>query len=328
MSYKTKAYRKTNTGFELVTRDYISSLDYEQQVIFRDTNKPFYLVPSNDGPELTYNIKNRTFSFYPSFTGNYYASNEESATHKYCIEEISKLNKLKIKSKNNFGDIKKGEYINFSFNYIFPEIILPIGDNWIKPDLLIYFREPYDLALKWNRVLAVEIVVSHDLNGEKLQLMQDSKIPILRIKANKKWGRQKEGNMSEQKKEGLKNWIKNSFQKGYSADILLDSKSKAYLENKVIHKLKAKNDDLIEKLENSNEYVTQLETNKSNLEKRLKNSNNSVDIYKTKLNERVEEIENLKIELKNTLKNKKRFTNLSAILLGIILIISLIIHLK
>lgn len=332
MSYKTKAYRKVKNGFELITRDYICSLAYEDQIIFRDTNKPFYLVASEDGPELTYNTKNRTFSFYPSFTGKYYASNEESATHKYCIEEISKFNNLKIKSKNSFGNVAKGEYVNFSFNYIFPEIILPIGDNWIKPDLLVYFREPYDLALKWNRILAIEIVVSHDLNGEKLKLMKDYKIPVLRIKANKKWGRQKEENMSNQKKEELKNWIKNSFQKGYSAEVLLDSKSKAYLENKVIRKLEDKNSLLTQKLEKSSEYISRLENEKSIFEDKLSNTRFNSNIYKTKFNDKTEEVKKIKINLKNILdfnkRLKKRLTNLSVVSLGIISCMLLIIYLK
>lgn len=332
MLYKTKAYRKTKTGFELITRDYICSLKHEEQVIFRDTNKPFYLNASNDGPELTYNTKNRTFSFYPCFKGKYYGRNEESATHKYCIEIISKLNSLKIKSKSSIGKIRKGEIINFTFNYIFPEIMLSIGDNWIKPDLLIYFRKPYDLALRWNRILAIEIVVSHDLNGEKLQLMKDCKIPILRIKANKKWGREKEINMSEQKKQELKKWIQNSFKKGYTAEILLDSKSKAYLENEVVAKLEAENSGLTEALENAFVHNTQLKKKKLSIENRLVDSEKSNDTLKNNLGNKVEETKKLKLELEklsNSKNNfKRRFNILSIALLGMIFVLLLIINLK
>jgi hypothetical protein len=339
MSYKTKAFRKTLNGYEPVSRDFISSMKKVDQIIYRDTNKPFYLEPSDDGPKLTYNTANRTFSFYPKYIGKFYGNNEESATHKYCIEELSKLNELKI----NIGKGKKEQIIEFSFNYIFPEIILPIGENWVKPDLLIFLRKPYDLALKWNRVLAVEIVVTHDLDGAKLNLMRENKIPILRIKANKKWGKEKEENMSEQKKEELRNWIKNSFKKGYTADLLLDSKSKAYLENEVINELDFKNKNLTKEIEKTNIHNSQLKDRILNLEREIidvKNKNNNIkSSFKNKneeLNERIDtKTQELKLNeneykklLESKEKLKKRFTNLSVILLVIILITSLIIYLK
>lgn len=249
MAYKTKAYRKTKNGYELISRDYFCSLDTADQRIFRDNNKPFYLEPSDLSPKLTYNIKNRTYSFYPTFDDSkFFGSNEESYTHTCCIEELAKLKELPIKIDKPFADKRTGELVTFSFNYAFPEIILHVGEYYIKPDLLLYLREPSDLALRWNRLLAIEVVVSHDVNGEKLELMKNAKIPILRIKANKKWGRKKDYEMTEDKKDELRNWIKNSFKKGFSGDLLLDVKSKAILENRTIQQLEVKRDELLFKI--------------------------------------------------------------------------------
>lgn len=328
MSYKTKAFRKTLSGYEPVSRNFISSMTKVEQKIYREENKPFYLEPSDDGPKLTYNIPNRTFSFYPRYIGKFYGNNEESATHKYCIEELARLNNLKI----NIGNNKKEQIIEFSFNYIFPKIILPVGESWVRPDLLIYLRKPYDLALRWNRILAVEIVVTHDLDGGKLKLMKENKIPILRIKANKKWGKEKEVNMSEQKREELRNWIKNSFKKGYTADLLLDSKSQAYLENEVINELDIKNKELTEKLVINNNYTSQLEDIIPNLESEIinvKKSNNDIKLRFKKKSEELDIIANdFNQLLESKQKLKKRFTNLSFILLIMIVITLLIIYLK
>lgn len=325
MSYKTKAYKKTENGYELVTRKYISSLNDTEKTIFIDTHKPFFLTPEDDGLHLTFNKRQKTFRFYPNFEHRYLGSNEESATHKYCVEEISKLKELPLKLK------KDKKTITLTFNYSFSEIVLPIGDHYIKPDLLLYIREPNELALKWNIIVALEIVVSHDLDGKKLQLYKEYKIPVIRIKANKKWGRKKEDEMSPAKKIELRNWIKNTFKKGYTADLLLDPKSKDYLENATIENLESKIEQITTQKKKVTTDLKKIDKLSVNLKKRNRNLFSKVENYSAenrkllgKISENETKIYHLKNNLEEQIKIKIKFQKLFLATIILLILITII----
>ena len=330
MLRKTRGYRKKENGYELVTSNYISSLSEADQIIFRDKHRPFYLEPSDDGPRMTYNTKNRTFSFYGTHDDKYFGSHEESATHRYCIEELANLNELLIISKNDFPNRKKGDVLKFSFNYAFSEIVLQIGETYIKPDLLLYIREPYDLGLRWNRLLAIEVVVSHGLDGKKLELMRSAKIPVLRIRANKKWGRKKEDEMNDKEKSELRTWIKNSFKKGYSADLLLDSKSKVYLENKTINILESEKNELQAVVEKYSMTISKLSSKNAHLisqNNSLISAGNKYSDRFSKIEHELHEVRNINLQLASSKRRiKKCFLNTVIILVSVILIESFIIY--
>ncbi len=282
------------------------------------------MEPSDDGPKLTYNTANKTFSFYPQFDeARYFGTKEESVTHRYCIEEISKLGKITIKSNNDFATRMGGNLITFSYKYCFPEIILQIGDNYIKPDILLYLRGPSDLALRWNRLLAVEVVVSHDLNGEKLKLMEKAKIPVLRIKANKKWGRKKEDEMSDKEKHDLRNWIKNTFKKKYTGDFLLDPKSKALLENKTIQMLELEKTEMAVQGNTYQKQIQELEVRNKKLKERNQELLLGVQKQQTAFENQARKVNSLEVENKRTTKKAKSMKKTYSYALIVLLVVAL-----
>ena len=316
MAYKTVGYYKTKEGFTKVHRDEICQLKIEDQVIFRDDKKPFYLEPSDDGPRMTYNTKNRTFSFLGIKDSSFIGSNEESATHKYCIEEISKLEHLRVW----VGPKDERRPVDFKFNYIFSEIVLPVGGKLIKPDLLIYLREPYDLALKWNRILAVEIVVTHKFNGEKLELMKRYKIPILRIKVGRKWGTDKIKDMSEAKKEILRKKIKEAFRKGHSADFLLDQKYKAYLENHALQESLKENSMMQNIMRKYKTSITQKGDQITSLKSELETSNDTIKHFREELKKTNYQATELKRQISEVKQRKLNMQKYLAFSIGLLII--------
>ena len=218
----------------------------------RELYKPFYFTPYESEPYFTIDSVRKNFRLYPKHKHyGVYTSSEESATHKYCIREICKLNTLKIKLKNSIPNYTKGSIINFEFNYALPEFEITMGEKTVvRPDIVLFLRVPADLAIYFKRIVFVEIVVTHNID-EKIRIYDKARVPVLRIKANPKWGKKSEFEMSQTKKEELQTWIRNSFKQTYSADLLLPKEHQIILENEVVEKAEAEKKLLKQELDNA-----------------------------------------------------------------------------
>lgn len=223
----------------------------------REQYKPFYLTPYESEPHFTIDSVRKNFRLYPTHKNfGVYTSSEESATHKYCIDAISSQNYLQVQLKNNIPNYPKGSIVKFEFNYALPEFVIPMGDNTvIRPDIVLFLRSPADLAIYFKRILAIEIVVAHNID-EKIRIYDKAQVAVLRIKANRKWGKKNESEMSKNEKEELKDWIRRSFKQTYSADLLLPKEHQIILENKVIEKAEEEKRELKEQLHDA---LSQLE---------------------------------------------------------------------
>ncbi len=218
----------------------------------RELYKPFYFTPYESEPYFTIDSVRKNFRLFPTHKHyGVYTSSEESATHKYCVHEISKLNTLQIKLKNEIPNYPKGSIVNFEFNYALPEFEIKMGDEVVvRPDVVLFLKAPADLAIYFKRILFVEVVVTHNID-EKIKIYDKARIPVLRIKANKKWGKKPEYEMSETKKEELQRWIRNSFKNTYSADLLLPTEHQIILENKVIENAEIEKETLKKQIKNT-----------------------------------------------------------------------------
>ena len=293
---KTRAWIHKNDEWKEISVYEIAKIDntnYRRQQFIDSTD--FYLNPYFDSTRLFFSggrLKKWHFRFPTSFSkAKYYASSNESFTHKCCKKVI--INELNNRLQLSLKDESTKEITNplFTWNYAFEEFNLKIEDKTIVPDILIFLRSPAYLAYKWNRLLAIEIFVEGDTkkNGRKLEILDKYKIPTIQIKANPKWGKENENNMSKEKKEKLEKWIKNSFKKGdYGADLLINTRSIKHFESEIVKE----NDVLQDELK---DYESKLEDESGNLKKakekikRLNDSNVILREEKERIEKKIED---------------------------------------
>lgn len=282
MAKTNKVYYKNSHG------DFITY--YSKQLKFstkddlehtRELYKPFYLTPFESEPHFTIDSVRKNFRLYPKHKHyGIYTSSEESATHKYCIQEISNLNSIQIELKNSIPNYPKGSIVKFEFNYAIPEFVIPMGDKTIiRPDIVLFLRAPADLAIYFKRILAIEIVVTHNID-EKIRIYDKAQVPVLRIRANRKWGKKNESEMSQNEKDELKTWIRRSFKQTYSADLLLPKEHKILLENEVV-----------KKAESEKEFLKQKLLNELSINQKLKDDINRRDNVVYKLEESIRDVQ-------------------------------------
>lgn len=306
--------QKTKSFLKIYSKDILPLKEADRRSLI-DELKPFYFEKSLHSLKMNFNAYQKTFRFNSKKNENhFFGSNEDTISHNYSKDEIEKLTSISLRPKEKFLIYNEGEKINFKYNYAFQEITLNINENFIRPDVLLYIKEPYYLAYKWNRMLAIEVRAHHKVEGKKIDLLKKGKIATIEIKLKKKWKILKEELMSSSEKQNLKNHIKNTFKSGYYADFLiskfdqqekLEKKAIVELEN-IILKLKSDIESInyeknklqdqrklllkeIESLKKEDEYNCKLILTKNKDIERFQNENkelfNENKIYEKKLNE-------------------------------------------
>lgn len=111
--------------------------------------------------------------------GNNEGGDNESISHSTAMLVLSKLEEIKfIIGKNSYQ-------LKFSQFLIEPRLQFENGKVYY-PDLIGYFSSECDLAEKWNGKVAIEIVVKHKCEPQKIKDFVEHNIPIIEVSISEK----------------------------------------------------------------------------------------------------------------------------------------------
>ena len=144
----------------------MSELEYKK---FKELNFPLYLRKDRNSYKLTFNQLQKTFRFYPGqIPEGKNGSSGLTISHLLAQEVIADLRTLNLKlTDKRFKPYKKEDF-TIEADQIFEEIRTTANDNEYIVDLLVLFSKPAWLALKWNRILILEVFVTNELRGQKI----------------------------------------------------------------------------------------------------------------------------------------------------------------
>ncbi len=308
---KLRAYNQTNEGWEIVNRwDLIkmSQVEYDK---FKELNFPLYLKKNKESYKLTFNRGQKTFRFYPGeIPDDKKGSPGLTISHQIAQEVISDLRTLNLKlTDKRFKPYKKVDF-RIEVDQIFEEFRTTANDNEYIVDLLIVFSKPEWLALKWNRTLALEVFVTHDVEGKKIIDFEKKRVSLAEIVIGSKLKLKKSAaEVTETEENELRQVMKHAFNKQIFGDLLVDTTSTKYLENATIQELLAKNSSLDKRIQGIQGQMNEMVSRSKLKEEHISKLNTIVKRIESQLREKVKKNAQLQKEL-NGWMNKSKFQRL------------------
>lgn len=125
-------------------------------------------------------VKNGFFKYIENMKGgNNGDGDNETISHSIAILVLSELKKIKfVIGQNSFQ-------LNFSQFLIEPRLQFENGKVYY-PDLIGYFSSECDLAEKWNGKVAIEVVVKHKCEPQKIKDFREHNIPLIEVNISEK----------------------------------------------------------------------------------------------------------------------------------------------
>lgn len=302
---KLRAYRYDNGTWHVVTRwDLLklSEVDFEK---YRTSHFPFlYFQKSLDSPRLTFNKGQKTFRFLPK-AGEKDSENQKGMTisHILAQEVLSEMETFKF----SLMDKRKKPYKRREIEIKVDQTLIEksVLDGKYIVDLLVFFSSPPELALKWNRCFAIEIMVTNAVDGNKMTDFENAKLPLIEVELGEQLVFKKSAMETTEKEENeLRDYITNSFRKSIRGYIFVDTSSDKYLENEAIISLQ----NIIERLSlgsiESDKTIKSLHEEKTKIEANTDQLNKIIQEHRQindKLNKEIEKERDTVSRLKNEL---------------------------
>lgn len=255
----------------------MSELEYKK---FKELNFPLYLRKDRNSYKLTFNQLQKTFRFYPGqIPEGKNGSSGLTISHLLAQEVIADLRTLNLKlTDKRFKPYKKVDF-TIEADQIFEEIRTTANDNEYIVDLLVLFSKPAWLALKWNRILILEVFVTNELRGQKIIDFEKKGLSMAEVVIGSKLKIKKRASEVSEDEEGqIRNIMKRAFSKQIYGDLWIDTSTTKYLENEAIkeyqeqisvlkqniqngeHKVNVLNNDLEQKDQQLREVIKKLKT--------------------------------------------------------------------
>ena len=296
---KLRAYNYKDGEWETISRWQLARLSELEYKKFKENNFPLYIRKDTSSFRLTYNQKQKTFRFYPGeVPENKKGSNGLTIAHQIAQEVISDLRLLNLKlTDKRFKPYKKVEF-KIEADQIFQEFRTTANDSEYIVDLMIVFSKPAWLAIKWNRILILEVYVTNDVRGRKIIDFEKKGLSLAEVVIGSKFKSNKSASkVTESEEEELRQRMKYAFTKQIFGDLWIDTSTSKYLENQA---LQERDDEILiirKSLENSQNEINSLNQALEQKERQVKSlSRNFREIESTFQREIVEK-KSLKKEL-------------------------------
>ncbi len=258
---KLRAYNYRNGEWETVNRWSLIKMSQVEYDKFKELYFPLYLKKSKESYKLTFNRGQKTFRFYPGeLPDDKKGSSGLTISHQIAQEVISDLRILNLKlTDKRFKPYKKVD-IEIEADQIFEEFRTTANDNKYVVDLLIVFSKPESLALKWNRVLILEVFVTNDVREKKIIDFEKKGVLLAEVVIGSKLKVKKGASEVTEKEEAeLRQIMTHAFKKQIFGDLLIDTTSTKYLENATINELETKVSSLEGKIKNLQGQMYEME---------------------------------------------------------------------
>ncbi|MDO6492440.1 MULTISPECIES: hypothetical protein [unclassified Cellulophaga] len=300
---------------------YLMDLDDVDYRVWKSKyEKQIHVNRNKLSPLVYFNRGHRTYSYYSKNEGEKNSNNSPITLSHLLREKVISEKKEALFSFSN-EKMNKNDKVKYPFQFKFKQIqIVPeIEHNGEKrrPDIVIEFDEPADLALKWNHKLYIEVVEKNEVHGDKIEFYRSftDGIGVIEIPYSKDFdifkGRSFKS-ISKVEAQSLERKITNYFNKSIWADVIVDIASSKYInfqnENQVLLEKK--------KLETEN---LELKAKIKSLTKRtgiLKSEFDRVKNEKILLTNKIEHLDRLMIDSNKTtnqLKSKIKGWNNSSV---------------
>ncbi|PIT46246.1 hypothetical protein [Snodgrassella alvi] len=141
----------------------------------------FYSTQTNESNRSRMTpVKNGFFKYTENMKGgNNQNGDNESISHSVAISVLSELKKIK------FVIGQECYHLNFSHFQEGPRLQFENG-HFYFPDLIGYFDSECELASKWNGKVAIEVVVNHKCEPQKIKDFFNHNIPIIEVYISEK----------------------------------------------------------------------------------------------------------------------------------------------
>lgn len=308
---KLSAYRIIDGEWESVNRWKLVKLPDTEYRKFKEKYFPLYLYKSEESPRLTFNRSQKTFRFLPNQgLGEWHSSSGMRVEHQLAQEVISNLRYLHLKVRDKRTRPYKDIEYDIEVDNAILEQKLDIDKNRYFIDILIFFSKPYELSLKWNGVLALEIYVTKSTHGQKIIDFEKKKVPLIEVYIGPKLRLNKAAkDTSEIEEENLRKVLENVFRKQIFGSLHVSPTSNRYKENKVIKEYSDRINEFNSEQEKLRESYMMILNEKKNLTISLirqQNNNHEKDYLINTLREEIKE----KNDIINSMNNKPFFRKL------------------
>lgn len=308
MAKKTWAYAKNKQDCFILDQHKSSRLRtfYIWEVLKMKKNLPeeyerltFYSTQANEQYRARMTpVKNGFFKYIENMKGgNNEGGDNETISHSTAMLVLSELEEIKFVIGQNSYQLKFSQFL------IEPRLQFENGKVYY-PDLIGYFSSECDLAEKWNGKVAIEVVVKHKCEPQKIKDFEEHNIPIIEVSISEKIFFSKEFRNQTYDSEDIEkyyNHLKTIFKNKVYGYIRSNPISVNYHDKKL--RLKQ------EELSNSLSNITELEEN-HHIEKEriltqysdIKNKLSNIILDNNHLIELLKEKDELNKELKNKLE--------------------------
>lgn len=320
---KLRAYRYDNGTWHVVTRwDLLklSEVDFEK---YKTDHFPFlYFQKSLDSPRLTFNRGQKTFRYLSKDVEKEMENPRGMTISHILAQEV--LSEMEI-FKFSLMDKRKKPYRRREIEIKVDQTLIErrVLDGKYIVDLMVFFSSPPELALKWNRCFAMEIMVTNAVDGNKMTDFENAKIPLIEVELGEKLILKKSAmETTEKEEDNLREFITNSFRKNIWGDIFVDPSSDKYLENEAIISLQNNIETLSIGIRESNETIKSLREEKAKVEANKDQLNKIIQEHRQingTLNKEIENERKTAFKAKNELKefrNKSLFGKIMDHLVG------------
>ncbi len=308
---KLRAYNFKDGEWETVTRwqlIHMSELEYKK---FKEHNFPLYLKKDHSSYKLTFNQRQKTFRFYPGqIPDDKKGSSGLTIAHQLAQEVISNLRTLHLKlTDKRFKPYKKVD-IDIEADQIFEEHRTTANDNEYIVDLLVLFSKPAWLALKWNRILILEVYVTNELRGQKIIDFEKKGLSMAEVVIGSKLKIKKTASeVSEREEDQLRNIMKHAFSKQIYGDLWIDTSTSKYLENEVLKEREGQITALKQRVQISQDKINVLNEGLELKDQQLRETQRNLKTFDLALQKEASQKTCLKKEL-NHWESKSKFQRL------------------
>lgn len=311
---KLRAYKYFDNQWEKVSRwELIKMPDVEYRK-FKELHFPLFLTKSKESPKLTFNKGQKTFRYYPNQGLNEnHISKGLTISHLIAQEVISDIRTLNLKLKDKRTKPYQDKVYKIEVDNIVTEKKIVCGENIYYADLLVFFSKPAELSLQWNGYLTLEVFVTKDVEGNKIIDYEKKKIPLIEIAIGPKLKLKKSATeVSEKEENNLRDFMNVVFRKQIFGNILVFPTSDKYKENEIINKLndtKSKVTELKNNIENKNSEIENLIKKHNQIVKNYNEIHSKNKILNSTIDSKNKQISNLNKEIVE-LNNKPRLNRI------------------
>ncbi|MDX8554292.1 hypothetical protein MK851_11740 [Tenacibaculum sp. 1B UA] len=261
-----------------------------------------------DSPLIFFHRGHGTFSYFSEEdrAGN---TESKSVTISHLLRQkiISERKEAVFSIRNIINKkINTKKQVSIIYKKVLIEETIYVEGKRLRPDITIEFDEPFELALKWNNKLYIEVVENNETNGDKINLLKKTGHGVIEIPYSKHFDVFKKKSfkqITKQEVDSLEYKIKNFFNKSIWSDLIVDPSSDEYKKMRFesiyfqkYNTLKIKNNKLVDDSKRTEDKLEESKKIIENLLKRNEQIERKNQIYqsqKEKLKEEKEKTESL-----------------------------------